>query len=83
MSRNVGLRPKMSGHMTTAGCLALPAGWNRAASHVPSGVLISTSVSTTSVPAALAAPEAASPAATDPAANPRRDTPGLIFDLSR
>src|SRR5438445_12566133 len=48
MSRNTGLKPRMSGHISTAGQEPDPAGWNSAASALPSGVGTVTSVSITS-----------------------------------
>jgi hypothetical protein len=64
MSRIEGRSPNASGQMRTAGC-APAAGWMNAASHVPSGVLMVTLVSTTCCCAAASAPAAAAiPAAT-------------------
>src|ERR1700733_1680998 len=67
-----GRKPKASGQIRTPGWEP-PAGWMKAASQVPSGVLISTSVSTTDA-AAEAEPATAKPAATD-VINSRRGSP--------
>jgi hypothetical protein len=72
MSRIAGRRPKASGQMMTAGCVPV-VGWLNAASHVPSGVLISTIVSTTGIAAALGTPAATTPAASPIATKLRRD----------
>src|SRR5919202_3361888 len=63
MSRIDGRKPNASGQITTAGCAPL-AGWMNAASHVPSGVLISTFVSVTCCAETSAPAAAANPAAT-------------------
>src|ERR1700683_126499 len=73
MSRIGGRRPKASVPITTPGWDP-PVGWMNAASHTPSGVLISTSVSVTVMAAdAELAVEAARPAATDMAMKSRRE----------
>ena len=60
----------MSVKITTPGHLPLPAGWKKAASQVPSAVVMVTSVSTTS--AARAALATATPVAMVTVAKPRR-----------
>ena len=60
----------MSVKITTAGQAPLPAGWKKAASQVPSAVVMLTSVSTTS--AARAWPARATPVAMATVEKPRR-----------
>src|SRR5690242_15759532 len=73
MSRIAGRRPNASGQISTAGCAPV-AGWMKAASQVPSAVLIVTSSVTTARPAADAvAAELPRPAATDKATKSRRE----------
>ena len=72
MSRIEGRRPNASGQISTPGWEPV-FGWMNAASQVPSGVLISTLVSTTSRPAAAAdSAVAARPAVTERATKSRR-----------
>ena len=78
MSRIAGRRPKASGQISTP-AWAPAVGWKKAASQLPSGVLIDTSVSVT---AGSAAPEgrpaAVKPLATEAATKWRRvRSPGL------
>src|SRR5688572_25863887 len=68
-----GRRPNASGQMMTAGCVPV-VGWLNAASHVPSGVLISTIVSTTGTAAAAGMPAATTPAARPIATKSRRES---------
>src|SRR5215467_3993601 len=72
MSRMEGRRPNASGQRRTP-AKEPDLGWMNAASQVPSGILISTSFSTTSSPAAAAdSAPAVSPAATERATKSRR-----------
>ena len=73
MLRIAGRSPKASVQISTPGCEPV-GGWKNAASHVPSGVLIVTSVSTTGGAAPNAEPAAAArPAVTDNAMKSRRE----------
>src|ERR1700693_5146536 len=79
MSRIAGLKPNASGQISTPGYDPVD-GWMNAASHVPSGVLIVTSVSTTGCAAANVEPAAAaSPPATDNAMKSRRERSGTAL----
>src|SRR5947207_10520002 len=73
MSRMAERKPNASAQINIPGCDPL-GGWMNAASHVPSGILIVTSVSTTCCAAASVEPAAAArPAATDNARKSRRE----------
>src|SRR5215469_183477 len=78
ISRIDGRSPKASVQIIKPGCDPL-AGWMKAASQGPSGVLISTFASTTGIPAPDDTEAAANPAATD-ATKSRRC--GFRLDLS-
>src|SRR6202022_1067443 len=74
ISRSAGRRPKASAQIRTAGCIPV-GGRMDAASHVPSGVLTSTFVSTTGNSAAdVPTVAAAIPAVRDIAPKARRDS---------
>src|SRR5678815_1426700 len=70
MSRMETRRPNASGQMITAGCAPV-AGYTNAASQVPSGVWMVTSVSVTGTPAPDAVVVAAATVATDSATKSR------------
>src|SRR6202163_79988 len=72
MSRIAGRKPNASVQISTPGCEP-GGGWMNAASHVPSGVLIVTSVSTTGCAGNAEPAAAARPAATDNAMKSRRE----------
>src|SRR4051812_14265707 len=74
MSRIETRRPKASGQMITAGCAPV-AGYTNAASQVPSGVWMVTSVSVTGIPAPDAVVVAAVMPATDSATKSLLDIP--------
>src|SRR5262245_28868917 len=78
MLRIEGRRPNASGQMMTAACAPV-AGWMNAASHVPSGVLISTVFSVTFWAETFVPAAASSPAGTVIPTNSRRVRSSLLL----
>ena len=73
ISRIDGRSPNASGQMSTAGCAPV-VGWMKAASHMPSGVVTVTFVSTTGTAAAAEPAASPSPAASDNVTKSLRET---------